>query len=392
MVFLVLSCNNNSSFESIIDISRGLTKKEKISLSTIAEKVEYIQLQSDSICMLRSIRDLQKDIVFQNNKIYIKDNNKLLCFDRSGNYIRTFGKHGRGPGEYSDIRNFSLLPENETVVIHSAAMQQVLFYDHNGVYQMKLKIDFWPTGLTVFNNQLVFINSKGRRNYTDYFTLSIMDQDGSLNRKIICRENEKIIEQKEPIGLFSQDGTAYGYSNSLHYWEYNYDTIWRISNDFNVIPHYYIYYGKDKLPFRYLLKSNARKEQEIHNFVALTKVLETSQYFFFDLNNKGWLNRIIYNKNNKTSHNLQYKDKVKANKNFAFFNDIDNGIPFWPQGIITGNKVFQLIYPYELKKYIENNVSRFTPPLTPLQQSFLDIASNTTMEDNPILMIVELKH
>ena len=70
---------------------------------------------------------------------------------------------------------------------------------------------------------------------------------------------------------------------------------------------------------------------------------------------------------------------------------LDNGLPFWPHGIISENKVFQIVYPHQIKEHIKLVNHNHKNPLTIKQQRFADLSQKINTNDNPIIMIVELK-
>lgn len=390
---LIISCKNISTNFNTIDISKSLDGNSQVSLSSISTNIEYIQLQSDSNCFLGRIRSPSRNIQFFGNKIFISDGTKILSFDSCGNFLTQYGKQGRGPEEYQDIRSFTIMPDEEQVVILSSAMQKVLFYDINGKFLKDIRIDFMPIALTTFNNRLIFINPKGLRGFSEYYTLSIISVDGVLQNRLISRKNEKEIDKKEKIGLKALDSHTYVLNNYLHHWESLYDTIWEISSDFKIFSKNYIDYGSDKLPFKYILESNAKNVtiDELKNFVIFQYFFETSKYMFFELGNKGKLNHIYYDKYSKKSFNLRFNEKSGNKTYFSFYNDFDNGLPFWPDGVLSEEKVFSLIYGYDLKKYYTKIKNKPDKIITPQEKKIEDLISQTKLIDNPILMIITLK-
>jgi len=73
LITLTTSCKKNISLQtnnsSIIDISDVSKSKTKINLSSIASKIEYVQLEGDTSCYLGNIHKPHRDIRFFQDKI-----------------------------------------------------------------------------------------------------------------------------------------------------------------------------------------------------------------------------------------------------------------------------------------------------------------------------------
>ncbi len=396
IISFLYSCNNipdptpSTIANDTIDISKALNKFESVNLSTITTKIEYIQLQTDSNCFFGRIYDKHKSIKFSKNRIFISDGHKLLSFNHHGEFMAQYGRKGKGPSEFTEIERFAIIEDKEQIAILSNGVQKLLFFDFQGNHTRNLKIDFWPTDLTYFNNKLIFITPKGRRHRSNYYTLSVMTLEGDLQKQLIFNENEKEVEKKEKL-KFGAFNHHYVLNDTLYYWEYLYDIIWKISGNFRAIPSDLIFYSNDKFPFESFLESSPIELNLItsRQYVKNREHLNTNRYMFFYINNKSRLNKIYYDKKNKESYSLQFRDKITNRLKFSFTNDIDGGLPFWPHGVISENKVFRLIYGYELKQYLnlkkkKNEIQLHYPVLE-------KIANNAKIDDNPILMIVTLK-
>ena len=68
---------------------------------------------SSNICNCICVR-----IIFLNNLLYISDKltNTLFVFDNTGKFIRVISNKGNGPGEYINITDFAVNPENSEIL------------------------------------------------------------------------------------------------------------------------------------------------------------------------------------------------------------------------------------------------------------------------------------
>ncbi|MDX9914193.1 MAG: 6-bladed beta-propeller, partial [Candidatus Moranbacteria bacterium] len=360
--------------------------------SSFASKIDYVKLQSDSTCYLGKIRFPYQNVQLHDSMLFIGDENKILAFNLKGTFLTKFGSQGRGPGEYQDIKNFTVLKQKKKLAIFSTKIRKVLFYDFQGKYLNEINIDFLPLGLVSSGENLILSNPRGRRDKSEYKVLSVMSESGKLQHRIINRQNEKSLEKKGKIGIGGVRNQLYTLKDTIYYWESFYDTIWSISNSYKIVSKRPIFYGDDYLPFKYMFESNTKNIElkELKKYVFIQYFFETGRYMFFELANKGKLNHLIYDKSNGRCLNLNNKEAFGKSTNFSFFNDIDNGLPFWPDGVISENQVFKLIYGYDLKKHFDK-MAKSGKGQIPINNSIHNLVTQTKIIDNPIVMIVTLK-
>jgi hypothetical protein len=383
---LIWACNDSNSQKEnhipVIKLDPLLSgKKEKVNLSEIAESIEYIPLETNERSIFGRIVLPEEQIKFFEKGILISDRNRLLHFSYQGDYIGEIGKRGIGPTEYANIRDFTINPRSQQIAIFSPPNQRAYIYDYTGVWTKEFMVDFWPLHIASLGNDLVFAIPKGERKPNGYHTLMYLSQENSEYQKLLIDHFDK--KSSESIALSSNQRLYKINDSELSFWEFHYDTIWRISPDRTITPAFYLDYEENKLPRKYLFDKFISQHDQKAQYVRLTGFFESNRFFFFDMDNKNKLNRIYFDKKQHTGANLRFDRKGKGNGyHFAFYNDMDGGLPFWPHGEVPDNRVFRLIYPHELLAHFTDEISaeKIGLPLHSLDKS-----------DNPILMIVKLK-
>jgi hypothetical protein len=383
---------------AIIDISESLGEGEKVLLSTIADSIDYIQLQTDTSCLIGQISDPAYNIKVHNGRVFISDGTRLLTFNLDGNFLNQIGQKGRGPGEFLTLSDFAILQESNRVVVFSKESRKAFFYTIDGLFETEITIDFYPTRMTSFNNKLIFISPPGRRDLTDYFTITVIDETGKIIKRLIERKNEREIDKKSDIALAPSRSNVYKMDSSLYYFENIYDTVWKISKDLSITTKTLYYYGEEKRPIETIILNPASKNASVDEilsdaakYVIPQWYIDSPRYLFSRLVNKGNLNHIVYDKSNGSSRSLVFLNPITSEKSFMFFNDLDGGLPFWPLGAFIDGSVFRIIHGFELRQYLLVNIDIFqTVPA--VRKAFLqNIIDNADINDNPILMIVYLK-
>ena len=387
---LVFGCKNNNaltdSSTELFDIVTALNKTDTIHLSSIASKIKYVRLQSDSSCFIGRIKlPLSENVKYIDNKFFISDRSSMsiLAFTSDGTFIRRLGRKGRGPGEYIDITDFTFIPEKEQLaILCGAGCNKIYLYQLSGEFIKEIKVDFYPTNIISFNNRLVLINSRQYRHQSNYYTITLISDKGEILKRIISHVNEK---SQLSIG----GPRTYILGNTLHYYEPVYDTTWRISHNLEVESKSIVQYG-DKLPFIDPSTSQDQILKFLSDRVTLSTFIESIKYIFYEINNRGKQNHILYDKSTKKSYNLPFDKNLKDIGIVSFRNDIDHGPPFWPVGNISDKEMFSIINVSAIKKYYASNENQFNR-LRESNNALFKLLQQSDINDNPIIMIVSLK-
>lgn len=79
-------------------------------------------------------------ISIPNNRILINDQkvNKIFMFDSNGNFIKTFGRPGQGPGEFGNP--FTLTADSEFIYVGDNSNRRIHFFDFDGNLILDIKM------------------------------------------------------------------------------------------------------------------------------------------------------------------------------------------------------------------------------------------------------------
>ena len=181
MTFLILSCyscNNRSDYLRnisdlhIVDFDKG-EKKDTLFLSSLFRSVKCIQLEVTENSLLSRI---SKILVYK-NQIFLFDNNRvkgLYVFDTNGRFIRKIAKRGLGPGEYNNIQDFTINPDNEEIIL--IADYKILFFDiitgsHKATVPLQYLTDIYS--VQYFEKMLYTDVIEHKKTSNDYLVQSI---------------------------------------------------------------------------------------------------------------------------------------------------------------------------------------------------------------------------
>lgn len=123
-------CNNPSTVVdnvTVLSSTSGLVTEKSISEIDLISDIELVSLQNDSVIM----GEIDK-IVCSDSLIYIMDMDQRRCIDifsRSGNYLNTLSRFGRGRGEYTQLKDFFIDKDKSTLNILDRGSSKILVYD-----------------------------------------------------------------------------------------------------------------------------------------------------------------------------------------------------------------------------------------------------------------------
>lgn len=183
LIMLVLySCSReNKANHDDLEIYPLREKNSEIKLNQLFSGFDFIALETTDKAFIGNISKL---IVIDDN-IFILDNShakKIFIFNTNGKFIRTVGKLGKGPGEYTNIEDFTIDKGTGNIVV-LAYPSMALIYNTEGdfINQKKLseKALLWNIGsykngyLCSSNNQSVLKGDNAFLlfNYTNDFEL-----------------------------------------------------------------------------------------------------------------------------------------------------------------------------------------------------------------------------
>lgn len=116
LLVLVSSCSSNSSKENKSnEILVFGNIKESYKASQFIEDLSFTALETNENCLIGDATKLIKT----DDRYYIFDgiSKKFLVFSHSGEYMYSFGKLGRGPGEYSRMVDFTFDRNRDYIII-----------------------------------------------------------------------------------------------------------------------------------------------------------------------------------------------------------------------------------------------------------------------------------
>ena len=357
-------------FPQTVSFDTGIETEQEILLSQIADKVEYIPLETNTECLLQHLRG---NVQFAGGNFIIPCSKAVYMFDGTGKYIRRIGRSGGGPGEYNRVHSIDIDWKDSLIYLYTIGKQIVYSFRGDFIRSTTVpdvnKIAYLNNNIFaayIYNstgqekNRILLLNPKGETvktfPYYDRFTIK---KGVSMN---MMGENDRYL---------------FHYKDNLCFKDYYNDTLFTVTEK-ELQPRYIIRLGKFAIPVEKRWENMnfdmQRFKREASSYLRVN-VIETDHYLFMPYGHwagdeKGGL--MLYDKNKKTCFNVP-GGLIK--------NDIDGGIPLDPYTSVDDNTLLTLWTPADIMELAEKN-----PDILKNEK-----LKNMKEDDNHVLMIVHLK-
>ena len=380
ILLLLSGCGKKEKKESeavvsIIACDPAIAKK--IDLSNISKNNTFIQLETNSKCLMGGIVG---KIEIVNEKIFIYDPKmpgRLYCFDLNGKFLFQVGSVGQGPGEYISLVDFTIDKENEWLWLGDN-FNKLFKYDLDGNFIESFTTDFSLRNFSLIDEKEGIMAIR-LGFYKDNTNLSF------INYSI---KNKKILYQKESdkqniIGSIAT-GSFFETKERIFYAEPFNDTVFIVSKE-GLIPYYYIDFGRRKLPKDFLdnnpqLRTIFPQLLNPDNKYAclISHVYEGSNFLFIGHDYAGKRQLAIYSINSS---------EITSINEIAFMGKSleDIQIPFFFHHL--GDNKFISFLPAHLlteKKFKENQGQGYGS-----YSDITDLLPHLYEDDNPVMVIGE---
>lgn len=394
----------NLSFE-IIDIEKSVDKFDVFSLSQFNAAIDYIPLESKKDFEISRITQID----FDTNYFIVSNVDLCILYDYNGSIIRKIGEKGRGPFEYNYILN-SNFGFNNNIYLQSS--NKFLEFTANGTFTGSFDLNkmkdphFYLNSWTPINDSL-FLG-----------ILPLLSSGHEENKAIIFNKKGEMKYRFKNYLYFnskgeyfsSEDGHAsfYSYGKKIHFKEMINDTLFYLTDTYNLIPIKSFKIGKYAKPMEYYRDI---KYSNPMDYIFLNNLFELSNWLLLDCSfgkytpakrvtprvlingQQTWYNTTnvlgVYDKSQKT---LAFcKPTTTDNPLFTtgFYNDIDAGPRFYPLKQVNDSTLVMLIDAIQLKDHVASDDFKESIPKYPEKKKALEeLANSLTIYDNPVLMVV----
>lgn len=400
VLIMICSCYRKSQkregIESI-NIHSAFENKEPISVSDIAQSIEYIKLQSENCPVLNSPNIIDS----YDSLIIVTGFRQLLVFlKKDGEFLYEISSYGRGPEEYMFV--VEGYDEKEGLVFAAQDLRNYAGFSINGGMKTTYTLPEHS-----FSDSLMFsVISNWRINNSTYLGYT-KNHTGNFSTKIVVFNSKGEIVNRFPNynsfqsnidGIVSLDrwqGWFYQLQDTIRFYEDYTDTIFTVSEN-DISPRYFLNMKELSPPYHIQAIPESYKNERLEYF-QLLKIRESSRFVFFYLVFERFSYMGYYDKKTKETRicdNLADRSFYKfpeywAVRNIGFVNDMDSFIPIGTGSTFYINRQNELITyasAYEVKRWFDMN-----PEKAIRLPDHLRKLKPEGEENNPIIIILKLK-
>lgn len=377
LIFLPLICflsscgrhnTGNNDGPEIIDIKKAFEKPLQVKISDIAKDFKYIALESNDYNLIGS-----NYIVYAVNQYLISiDRSNIFLFSReNGKFIRTIGKPGKGPDEYS--RPYTKMPfDEEKRTVHAEKNKERFEYDLQGNLKA---IKEGPDQVYDFIN----INDSTYASFIDNY------MGDERNKIIIFDNNDSVIKIypnyqsfpfKGSVTVYRTNSWFYRLNRQTYFCEKFNDTLFLLTSE-SLIPKFV--FSKGIYTFPYELRGSIN---DMENKYFLTEnILESSKYLFYTFRLTDQIYTALYDKEKKT---VRVNDYIgKSGK--GYINNVNDFVPLELSSINEKGELVCTIDAFRIKQWFEDN-----PEKTEKLPEYMSLLKEITESENPVVMISSL--
>jgi len=346
----------NKSGLIVFDLEKAFSRQSEVPLSKFLNSINYVTLETNPHSIIGRFAHFE----VTDEYIIVRDNSiqkQILLFDRkTGKFIKSIGKYGRGPNEYS---RFSYIPydPDKRVLYAVNSLRQLLVYNlSDSVVDIIKTPDLVGSGeiLQLRKQEMSFDIMMDDKIFVGYF-INPLGMEKNVLALFTKDEVLKIFPNYQALktmahgvgGLMNDNHTIYRQDNKIYFLEVFSDTLFQLTRD-SLIPRYYFKMGK----FNVTWQINATMDHKLGmNYFYMLGIDESTKYLFINTLFKG-------------TQYLGYVDKLNNTVTFcklnssgvsAFKDDISGLLDVKPVDITERKEMIYIIKPLDLIKWFKEN-------------------------------------
>lgn len=387
----------------VLDFDEALANIDDVKLSEFATSVRYIPLETNQESLVGgpSIADfLVKDGVGFFFRATYQEKIGVRFFSPDGEFIRPIGVKGRAKGEF--LFNTVVIPSFDRDEIAIGGPNGLAVYTLENEYVKSVSYDT----LSKYNPFVVGYSYIGDGKYDAVAGLRMNVKDGEENLVVPVFGEDGNVERVFPVmeegthefkfvngpdaGVAMKNvnvGLRYNFGGKSCYLRAgteHEDTLYMFGKDYRLVPFMVFDYGVYKsareqgLYPNYLMISSAKKINQINDTYLFPITVPAMDFPDLEKFSETLVrSTVLYNPQKYQVRTLS-RDKLTGITGFV--NDIDGGIPFYPD-VIEGNKMYQVI---DAISFIDLAALSNSPKMKA-------VAKKLGEESNPVVIEVTLK-
>jgi len=395
--------------KSLSPADRDKKIMEICNLSSITDNVEYIVLGSKNDKGEEEYIKKALQVIVGKEYIFVNTMDRVLQYQRDGKFIRKIGRLGQGPKEYSYVEDMDIDETAGRIYVKSGG--KLVSYSFDGQYVKD--ISFHDVPFFAMLNDTLFAASYDNYYGDAPYRLILQNEKKDTIKAFPNYVKFKSLKPGETIAVYSNTNQRfYRYNGNVYYREAYNDTVFRISSNNELVPTYYLDWGKramttEKRP-EYLM--DRKRIGEECSDLYRTQILETEHYLFmpsFSYNTGiggpgSTTGFYVYDKQRQTlkciypPYDLKNRHLPKSMSGIGYRsgyqNNIDGGLSFFPDAVSTDGYIFNYMLAADFKDVLDAVGYYEEDVIAEKEQKLKELVKSLNeYSDNLVIMMVKPK-
>lgn len=360
-----------------INLDQAYANRNEVPLSTFAEAVEYIPLET-----------LEESLVGSNPSFYLTGNKiisvrfrQIYTFDsKSGSFIEEIRGYGEGPEDYRNTMPYLDFNHEDKVlyVTKKPALIRELNSKGEIIGEFELPSDEnYVMGFSKLSNNL-FVGYNANPTCEGKNRLTVFNEKGEV-LKVFPNPLQCTHDMSRGISFDFSEGQFYRNKGKVYFKEVFNDTLFHVTKD--SLTAHVIFDSKNKsIPYEDKTKYPTLESRADFLQPSVTSITEGHIFFHLTTKNQRF-NGVI----NRETGETKLSD-IGRTEIHGFVNDLDNFLPFVPQFSTDNNQLVGYVEAPDVLAWFKEN-----PEKAAQLPERLKILGKMKPDDNPVVMIVDLK-
>lgn len=239
-LLVFVSCHEKEKAAPVTQINVDEIPNKDAKMQEIASAFTIIPLETTDQSLIQYL----KKVVLYDDKFFVLDDQRPLfaVFSKTGKFLKTVSKQGKGPGEYYVPTDFIIDSEQKQIELLDGFTGRIFIYDLEGNYKNRIRTSVQGNYFVKFKNGDYVIYTNMRNEIEMPYKLVRISNDGKILSKELAYSAKTIQTTRSPFVKTGDDSYLFS--------EHGCDTIYQITQK-EVNPLCNINLGKFQFPFKY---------------------------------------------------------------------------------------------------------------------------------------------
>jgi hypothetical protein len=377
IIFLITSCNSNkeNSLKDNAEITLDVKnfKEGQLISNKIIKHISFIPLETNEKNLFTTIGKMYR----YNDYFIIQDNSYalgILVFDKTGKFVNSIGKYGRGPGEVINFTDFTIDEEENLLLILDQVLHKITYYNLNDfsyIKETKFDKSIFTQGFTAAGKGTLSLCSirQGNKQGKQYNIVNL-DVNNNTWNGFLERADYEINTSYRHL-IFE--------SKNRYYAPFYGNTIYKLTEK-EPVPYIVMDFGNYAFPLEDYKGIPPREVIHKRNegvwTCGINNVIDNNSMLTFNIVVANQRTQIIYS---KVTGNYYYGNKYNG----------EYGILSTPENLAADDKCFYGVIDGFVFSRRKKRVLKL--PEGPFKEAYLKALKNVNISSNPVIVAIEYK-